>query len=83
MLPQSGVQRNPRPQDYGLSAAVFTSNLRYAQRFIDSVDTGPGAVNLPTSGWDVRGLQGLRYCLEQGLDGLRLLHAHQGGGDAI
>ncbi len=38
---------------YGLSAAVFTRDLRLASEFIDRVDAGQVAVNLPTSGWDV------------------------------
>jgi len=38
---------------YGLSAAVFTSDLRLASQFIDRVEAGQVAVNLPTSGWDV------------------------------
>ena len=38
---------------YGLSAAVFTQNLTAATRFMDEVDAGQVAVNLPTSGWDV------------------------------
>jgi alpha-ketoglutaric semialdehyde dehydrogenase len=38
---------------YGLSAAVFTSDLRRAHEFIDRAETGQVAVNLPTSGWDV------------------------------
>lgn len=38
---------------YGLSAAVFTTSLRQAQRFIDAAETGQVSVNLPTSGWDV------------------------------
>jgi aldehyde dehydrogenase (NAD+) len=38
---------------YGLSAAVFTASLDSAYRFIDAVEVGQVAVNLPTSGWDV------------------------------
>jgi aldehyde dehydrogenase (NAD+) len=38
---------------YGLSAAVFTADLRRAGEFIDRAETGQVAVNLPTSGWDV------------------------------
>jgi acyl-CoA reductase-like NAD-dependent aldehyde dehydrogenase len=38
---------------YGLSAAVFTDSLAAATRFMDEVETGQVAVNLPTSGWDV------------------------------
>jgi aldehyde dehydrogenase (NAD+) len=39
--------------DYGLSAAVFTRDLRSAHLFIERAETGQVAVNLPTSGWDV------------------------------
>jgi acyl-CoA reductase-like NAD-dependent aldehyde dehydrogenase len=39
--------------EYGLSAAVFTRDLRAAHRFIDGAEVGQVAVNLPTSGWDV------------------------------
>jgi alpha-ketoglutaric semialdehyde dehydrogenase len=38
---------------YGLSAAVFTTDLRRAGEFIDRAEAGQVAVNLPTSGWDV------------------------------
>ncbi|MGV9254373.1 aldehyde dehydrogenase family protein [Streptomyces sp. NPDC003697] len=38
---------------YGLSASVFTRDLSAAHRFIEEVDAGQVAVNLPTSGWDV------------------------------
>jgi alpha-ketoglutaric semialdehyde dehydrogenase len=38
---------------FGLSAALFTSNLESAHRFIERANTGQVAVNLPTSGWDV------------------------------
>jgi alpha-ketoglutaric semialdehyde dehydrogenase len=38
---------------YGLSAAVFTTSLRLAHEFVDRVEAGQVAVNLPTSGWDV------------------------------
>lgn len=38
---------------YGLSAAVFTSDLKVAMTFAKEVDTGQVAVNRPTSGWDV------------------------------
>jgi alpha-ketoglutaric semialdehyde dehydrogenase len=38
---------------YGLAAAVFTRDLGHAHRFVEAVDTGQVAVNLPTSGWDV------------------------------
>ncbi len=39
--------------DYGLAAAIFTSDLGYAHRFIAGAQVGQVAVNLPTSGWDV------------------------------
>lgn len=39
--------------EYGLSAAVFTSNLTSSARFVDQVDCGQIAVNTSTSGWDV------------------------------
>jgi acyl-CoA reductase-like NAD-dependent aldehyde dehydrogenase len=38
---------------YGLSSAVYTSDLGAATRFIDQAETGQVSVNLPTSGWDV------------------------------
>jgi aldehyde dehydrogenase (NAD+) len=38
---------------YGLSAAVFTTSLRWAGEFIDQAEAGQVSVNLPTSGWDV------------------------------
>jgi alpha-ketoglutaric semialdehyde dehydrogenase len=38
---------------YGLSAAVFTRDLRLANEFIDRAEAGQVSVNLPTSGWDV------------------------------
>jgi alpha-ketoglutaric semialdehyde dehydrogenase len=38
---------------YGLSAAVFTTSLTSANRFIDLAEAGQVAVNLPTAGWDV------------------------------
>jgi aldehyde dehydrogenase (NAD+) len=38
---------------YGLSAAVFTTSLRWATEFIDQAEAGQVSVNLPTSGWDV------------------------------
>jgi aldehyde dehydrogenase (NAD+) len=31
---------------------MFTRELSAAHRFSEEVDTGPVAVNLPTSGWD-------------------------------
>ena len=39
--------------DYGLSASIFTRSLESAHRFVDAVDVGQVAVNLPTTGWDV------------------------------
>jgi acyl-CoA reductase-like NAD-dependent aldehyde dehydrogenase len=61
---------------YGLSAAVFTSDLRRAHEFIGRADTGQVAVNLPTSGWDVHHpFGGFRESgsafKEQGAPGLR------------
>jgi alpha-ketoglutaric semialdehyde dehydrogenase len=38
---------------YGLSAAVFTTSLTYANTFIELAEAGQVAVNLPTAGWDV------------------------------
>jgi acyl-CoA reductase-like NAD-dependent aldehyde dehydrogenase len=38
---------------YGLSAAVFTRDLRLANEFISRAEAGQVSVNLPTSGWDV------------------------------
>ena len=38
---------------YGLAAALYTSDLRSAQVFTETIDAGQVAVNLPTSGWDV------------------------------
>jgi len=38
---------------YGLAAAVFTTSLTSASRFIDLAEAGQVAVNLPTAGWDV------------------------------
>jgi len=61
---------------YGLSAAIFTNNFNYTQRFIDEVDTGQVSVNLPTSGWDVhQPFGGFKESgsafKEQGVEGLR------------
>ena len=39
--------------DFGLAAALFTSDLTAAYRFIDEVDCGQVAVNTTTTGWDV------------------------------
>jgi alpha-ketoglutaric semialdehyde dehydrogenase len=38
---------------YGLAAAVFTSSLTSANKYIDMAEAGQVAVNLPTAGWDV------------------------------
>lgn len=38
---------------YGLSAAVFTTSLTAANKFIEQAEAGQVAVNLPTAGWDV------------------------------
>ncbi|MGH8446917.1 MAG: aldehyde dehydrogenase family protein [Solimonas sp.] len=61
---------------YGLSAALFTNSLRYAQRFIDAADAGQVSINLPTSGWDVhQPFGGFKQSgsafKEQGLEALR------------
>jgi acyl-CoA reductase-like NAD-dependent aldehyde dehydrogenase len=61
---------------YGLAAAIFTSSLSAAHRFVDEVDAGQVSVNLPTSGWDVHhpfgGFKDSGSAFkEQGLDGLR------------
>ncbi len=68
------VAANDSP--YGLSAALFTGSLRYAQRFIDAADAGQVSINLPTSGWDVHqpfgGFKDSGSAFkEQGLEGLR------------
>ncbi len=39
---------------YGLSASVFTRDLEAAHHFVEAVDVGNVAVNLPTAGWDVQ-----------------------------
>jgi aldehyde dehydrogenase (NAD+) len=39
--------------DYGLSAALFTRSLASSEQFLQIIDAGQAAVNLPTSGWDV------------------------------
>ena len=61
---------------YGLSSAIFTTSLRSGHRFVDAVDTGQVAVNLPTSGWDIhQPFGGFKDSgspfKEQGLEGLR------------
>ena len=38
---------------YGLSAAIFTRDLRAAHRFARDVEAGQIAINVPTAGWDV------------------------------
>ena len=38
---------------YGLAAAIFTTSLSSANKFIDQAEAGQVAVNLPTAGWDV------------------------------
>jgi acyl-CoA reductase-like NAD-dependent aldehyde dehydrogenase len=39
---------------YGLSAAVYTRSLARAARFLDGLEAGAVAVNLPTAGWEVQ-----------------------------
>ena len=39
---------------YGLSAAVFTRSLARASRFVNELDVGAMAVNLPSAGWEVQ-----------------------------
>lgn len=61
---------------YGLSAALFTNDLRATQRFLDGADAGQVSINLPTSGWDVhQPFGGFKQSgsafKEQGLEGLR------------
>jgi len=61
---------------YGLSAALFSNDLRCTQRFVEAVDTGQVSVNLPTSGWDVhQPFGGFKESgsafKEQGMEGLR------------
>ncbi|MHB1567644.1 MAG: aldehyde dehydrogenase family protein, partial [Solirubrobacteraceae bacterium] len=36
---------------YGMSCSLFTRSLGHARRFVDMVECGQVAVNLPTSGW--------------------------------
>jgi aldehyde dehydrogenase (NAD+) len=38
---------------YGLSAALFSSDIRAVSHFTKEVDVGCVAINLPTAGWDV------------------------------
>lgn len=40
--------------DYGLSAAVYTTSLARAARFLDGLEAGAVAVNLPSAGWEVQ-----------------------------
>jgi acyl-CoA reductase-like NAD-dependent aldehyde dehydrogenase len=61
---------------YGLSAAVFTTSLTHANRFIELAEAGQVGVNLPTAGWDVHHpFGGFRESgsafKEQGASGLR------------
>ena len=68
---------------YGLSAAVFTTSLTSANKFIDLAEAGQVAVNLPTAGWDVHHpFGGFRDSgspfKEQGARA-PLLHPHQDG----
>jgi aldehyde dehydrogenase (NAD+) len=39
---------------YGLAAAIFTTDIGAADRFVAAAEVGQVAVNLPTSGWDVQ-----------------------------
>ncbi|HEY1777247.1 MAG TPA: aldehyde dehydrogenase family protein [Solirubrobacteraceae bacterium] len=61
---------------YGLAAALFSESLAATRRFIEQVEVGQVAVNLPTSGWDVHQpfggwkLSGSAF-KEQGTEGLR------------
>src|SRR5580693_20118 len=61
---------------YGLAAAVFTTSLTAANKFVDLAEAGQVAVNLPTAGWDVHHpFGGFRESgsafKEQGAPGLR------------
>jgi len=61
---------------YGLAAAVFTTSLTAANKFIELAEAGQVAVNLPTAGWDVHHpFGGFRESgsafKEQGAPGLR------------
>jgi aldehyde dehydrogenase (NAD+) len=44
--------------DHGLSAAIFTRDLRVAERFVDGADTGLCNVNTGTSGAEIGGAFG-------------------------
>ncbi len=60
---------------YGLAAALYTSDLNAAHGFAARADVGQVAVNLPTSGWDVHmPFGGFKASgsghKEQGLEGL-------------
>jgi acyl-CoA reductase-like NAD-dependent aldehyde dehydrogenase len=70
------AQRLANDTVYGLSAAVFTTSLTSANRFIELTEAGQVAVNLPTAGWDVHHpFGGFRESgsafKEQGAPGLR------------
>jgi aldehyde dehydrogenase (NAD+) len=61
---------------FGLAAAVFTTSLTSANRFLEEAEAGQVAVNLPTAGWDVHHpFGGFRESgspfKEQGAPGLR------------
>ncbi|HEX4290961.1 MAG TPA: aldehyde dehydrogenase family protein [Trebonia sp.] len=61
---------------FGLAAAVFTTDLTSATRFLEEAEAGQVAVNLPTAGWDVHHpFGGFRESgspfKEQGAPGLR------------
>jgi aldehyde dehydrogenase (NAD+) len=62
--------------EYGLAAAIFTKDLSAVHAFVDGVEAGQVAVNLPTSGWPPHvpfggfGSSGSGF-KEQGLEGLR------------
>ena len=60
---------------FGLAAAIYTSDLSAAHAFAERADVGQVAVNLPTSGWDVHmPFGGFKTSgsghKEQGLEGL-------------
>jgi aldehyde dehydrogenase (NAD+) len=62
--------------EYGLSAAVYTSSLARSNRFVDELEAGAVAVNLPSSGWEVQApfggfkASGGYGTKEQGVEGL-------------